>query len=106
LIFEGVEQLMAPRKIDDVGVRLIFTGRVQGVYFRASTKEEALRLGLCGWVRNLPDGRVEAWVEGDRQAVGQLLEYCQDGIPNALVDMVDMEEGPSTGDHPSFEIRI
>ena len=91
---------------DEVGVRLLFTGRVQGVYFRANTKEEALRLGLRGWVRNLPDGRVVAWVEGDRQAVDQLLEYCQGDIPNARVDMVDMEEGTPTGDYPTFEIRM
>ncbi len=91
---------------DEVGVRLLFTGRVQGVYFRVNTKEEALRLGLRGWVRNLPDGRVVAWVEGDRQAVDQLLEYCQGDIPNARVDMVDMEEGTPTGDYPSFEIRM
>jgi acylphosphatase len=103
---EGVEHMTASGTVDEVGVRLFFTGRVQGVFFRANTKEEALRLGLRGWVRNLPDGRVEAWVEGDRQAVGQLLEYCQDDIPNARVDMVDMEEGTPSGDYPSFEIRM
>jgi acylphosphatase len=90
---------------DEVGVRLTFTGRVQGVYFRANTQRKALSLGLQGWVRNLPDGRVEAWIEGDRRKVGELLEFCQSDIPHAVVDMVDMEEGPPTGDHPSFEIR-
>lgn len=98
--------MTASGEVDEVGVRLVFTGRVQGVYFRANTKEKALRLGLSGWVRNLPDGRVEAWVEGDRQAIGQLLEYCQGEIPNATVDMVDMEESAPTGDYPSFEIRM
>ena len=92
--------------VNEVGVHLFFAGRVQGVYFRANTKEEALRLGLSGWVRNLPDGRVEAWVEGDRQAVDQLLVYCQGDIPNARVDMVDKEEGAPTGDYPSFEIHM
>ncbi len=98
--------MTASGEVDEVGVRLVFTGRVQGVYFRANTKEKALRLGLSGWVRNLPDGRVEAWVEGDRQAIGPLLEYCQGDIPNAMVDMVDMEESTPTGDYPSFEIRM
>jgi acylphosphatase len=105
-MFGGILHMMASGEVDEVGVRLFFTGRVQGVYFRANTKDEALRLGLSGWVRNLPDGRVEAWVEGDRQAVGKLLVYCQGDIPNAQVDLVDMDEGSPTGDYPSFEIRM
>jgi acylphosphatase len=103
---EGESYMMTSGESDEVGVRLFFTGKVQGVYFRANTKEEALRLGLRGWVRNLPDDRVEAWVEGDRQAVGQLLVFCQGDIPNAQVDLVDMDEGTPTGDYPSFEIRM
>ncbi len=97
--------MSATQEGDAVGVRLLFTGRVQGVYFRANTQRKARSLGLQGWVRNLPDGRVEAWVEGDRDKVGELLEFCQSDIPNAVVDMVDMEEGVPTGDHPSFDIR-
>ncbi len=98
--------MMASGRTDEMGVRLFFNGRVQGVYFRANTREVALRLGLYGWVRNLPDGRVEAWVEGDRQAIGQLLEYCQADIPNARVEMVEKEEGTPTGDYSSFEIHM
>ena len=90
---------------DEVGVHLLFTGRVQGVFFRANTRQQAMSLGLKGWVRNLPDGRVEAWVEGGRADVGRLIEFCQTGIPHALVDMVDMEEGSPTGDYQSFEVR-
>jgi len=97
--------MMTSGGADEAGVRLIFSGRVQGVYFRANTTEVAIRLGLHGWVRNLPDGRVEAWVEGDRQAIGQLLEYCQADIPNARVDMVEKEEGTPTGAYSSFEIH-
>jgi acylphosphatase len=89
---------------DPVAVHAHFTGIVQGVYFRASTKRQAERLGLRGWVRNLPDGRVEAWIEGDRPAVGDLIDYCQTGIRGATVDMVDMEESEATGDYPTFEI--
>ena len=96
---------MADEDVDNMGVRLLFTGRVQGVYFRANTRQQALQLGLRGWVRNLPDGRVEAWVEGGRSDVGRLVKFCQTGIPGARVDMVDMEEAPPTGDYPSFEVR-
>ncbi len=55
-------------------VRVIVEGRVQGVWFRDTTREEALRLGVAGWVRNLPDGRVEAVFEGPPTAVAALLE--------------------------------
>lgn len=96
---------MAKDEGDGVGVRLLFTGRVQGVFFRANTRQQALQLGLRGWVRNLPDGKVEAWVEGDRSDVGRLIEFCQTGITGARVDMVDMEEASPTGDYTSFEVR-
>lgn len=85
-------------------VHVHFTGIVQGVYFRAHTQRQAQRLGLRGWVRNLPDGRVEAWIEGDRSAIGELIEYCQEGIPSARVDNADVEEVEPMGDHPTFEI--
>ncbi len=89
---------------EEVAVHAYFTGIVQGVYFRANTKRQAERLGLRGWVRNLPDGRVEAWIEGSRPAVGSLIEYCSNGIAAATVDMVDMDESEPTGDYPTFEI--
>ncbi len=81
-----------------------FTGVVQGVYFRAHTRREAQRLGLRGWVRNLPDGRVEAWAEGDRASVDRLLEYCRTEIPAARVDDMEVREVEPSGDYPSFEI--
>jgi acylphosphatase len=90
---------------DEVGVHMFFTGIVQGVFFRASTQRQAQRLGLRGWVRNLHDGRVEAWIEGDRTAIGNLVKYCQEGIHAARVDMVDMEETEPTGDYTTFEIE-
>ena len=89
---------------EKVAVHAYFGGIVQGVYFRANTKRQAERLGLVGWVRNLPDGRVEAWVEGRRQDVGNLLEFCQHRIPAATVDAVDTAESEPTGDYPTFEI--
>jgi len=89
---------------EQIAVHAHFTGIVQGVYFRASTKRQAERLGLRGWVRNLPDGRVEAWIEGDTPSVESLIEHCRTGIPGATVDRVDMERTEATGDHEVFEI--
>ena len=89
---------------DPVGVHVIFSGMVQGVFFRANTRREARRLGLKGWVRNLPDGTVEAWIEGDRSVIDQLFGFCRTEIPIARVDRVAIEDGPYTGDFPSFEV--
>ena len=89
---------------DLVSAHVVFSGIVQGVFFRANTRREALRLGLKGWVRNLPDGTVEAWVEGDRHNIDGLMAFCETGIPIARVDRVDIKEGAYTGDFPSFEI--
>ena len=89
---------------DEIGVHAYFTGMVQGVFFRASTQRKARSLGLRGWVRNLPDGRVEAWIEGDRTDIGRLVAFCQGEIPAARVDLVDFEEGGTTGDYADFEI--
>jgi acylphosphatase len=73
------------------------TGRVQGVWFRASTREEARRLALDGWVRNLPDGRVEAVFEGEEAALEGMLAWCRTGPPGARVDEVEAVRGPATG---------
>ncbi len=63
-------------------------GRVQGVFYRHSTKTEARALGLSGWVRNMDDGSVEAEVEGPRDVVEKLIDWCRIGPPNARVDNV------------------
>ena len=70
-------------------VRVLITGRVQGVLFRESTRREADRLGVSGWVRNLPDGRVEALFEGLPAAVDQLVRWCHHGPDGAVVDSVE-----------------
>jgi acylphosphatase len=67
------------------------TGRVQGVYYRASTREEARERGVDGWVRNLTDGRVEAVFEGPGPAVESLVEWCHDGSSRARVEDVAVE---------------
>lgn len=91
---------------DRVRARIVVSGRVQGVAFRQSTADEGRRLGVEGWVRNLPDGRVEAEVEGERAAVGALVRWCHAGPPAARVDRVEVEWADPAGDLGAFEIRF
>ncbi len=86
-------------------VHVYISGRVQGVYFRAYTKEEADRLGLTGFVRNLPDGRVEAVFEGDEELIEEMIRWCHVGSPYAKVSGVEVHEEPYTGKFSRFEIR-
>lgn len=80
-------------------------GRVQGVFYRQSTQQAAIRMGLTGWVRNLPDGSVEAVVEGPADAVRELLEWCRQGPPAAEVTAVDADWTDATGEFLRFEVR-
>lgn len=68
------------------------TGLVQGVFFRAWTADEARRLGIIGWVRNCPDGSVEAHIEGELNSVERLVALLHDGPPHARVDTVKISE--------------
>lgn len=83
--------------------RLIVRGRVQGVGYRWSCREEALRLGLAGWVRNLPDGSVEVAVEGDEVAVDRLASWCRQGPSPARVTEVEAHDEVARGEQ---EFRI
>lgn len=85
-------------------LHLVVSGRVQGVAFRQATADEARRLGLAGWVRNLPDGRVEAVAEGARPALEGLLAYCRRGPPLARVDAVEAAWSAGRGDLPPFQV--
>jgi len=80
------------------------SGRVQGVFFRAHTKEVAEKLGLTGWVRNLPDGRVEAVFEGEEDAVKEAIEWCKRGPPLARVEKVEVRYEDPTGEFRDFRI--
>ena len=73
-------------------IRCVVGGRVQGVFYRASTGEQAERLRLDGWVKNLADGRVEVVVSGDEQAVADLVRWLWQGSPSARVESVRLEE--------------
>jgi acylphosphatase len=86
-------------------IHLIIKGRVQGVWFRASTQEKAMELGLTGWVRNRRDGSVEVMAEGDAIKVEELKNWCYKGPRGAMVSQVDSEELEFLGDLDRFEIR-
>lgn len=88
-----------------VRARVLVSGLVQGVFFRASTYEKAKELGLFGWVRNLPDGRVEAVFEGNEAKVKEAVEWCRRGPPAARVSGVEVEYSPVLGDFSDFKIR-
>ena len=81
------------------------SGKVQGVYFRATTREEARERGVTGWVRNLDDGRVEAVFEGKRGDVESMVEFCHEGSSAARVKDVEVEWEDATGGFGGFEIR-
>ena len=83
---------------------VLVTGRVQGVYFRYSTREKARSLGLTGWVRNLPTGQVEAVFEGEDSKVNEMIDWCHRGPAGAKVDKVEVARSPAQGEFPQFKI--
>jgi acylphosphatase len=82
----------APRRPAVVRVRVLVSGRVQGVWYRETCRREAERLGVAGWVRNRPDGRVEIEAEGPRPAVDALVGWARRGPPRAVVDTLVVED--------------
>lgn len=84
--------------------RCLVSGRVQGVWFRAWTKENAQGLGLTGWVKNLPDGRVEALIQGPRKAVDDMAARLRQGPPSSRVTGVDCEDVDDVN-YDDFSIR-
>lgn len=85
-------------------VHMVISGRVQGVFFRATTKDEARSRGLTGWVRNTGDGRVEAEVQGPPDAVDQLIDECRTGPPMAKVSDVEVEPVDVVPDESRFRV--
>ena len=88
-----------------VRAHLFITGRVQGVFFRASSREEAQSRKLTGWVRNLYDGRVEAVFEGEDEAVQSMISWCHSGPSHAAVTDVSVEIGEPGGEYTDFDMR-
>lgn len=80
-------------------------GYVQGVFFRYETSKVARSLRVNGWVRNLPDGRVEAVFEGEKENVEEMVKFCRQGPPGAQVDNVEVKWEPHRGEFSGFEIR-
>ena len=83
---------------------VIVTGYVQGVFFRHTTAQRARARSLTGWVRNMPDGRVEAVLEGEESDVRDMVDWCRSGPPHATVESVDVEWQPSLSDFSGFRI--
>ena len=81
------------------------SGQVQGVFFRDSTRRKAEELGLAGWVKNLPDGKVEAVFEGPSQSVREMIRWCEEGPRHASVENVDTDFENTGGDLEGFEVR-
>lgn len=84
--------------------RVKFYGRVQGVYFRRRTSDAASEHDVTGWVRNLPDGSVEAEFSGDVEKVENVIEYCRNKLPVARVDRVEIID-VEYADHSGFKIK-
>jgi acylphosphatase len=86
-------------------VALRIKGRVQGVFFRDSTRQQAVRLGITGWVRNIPGGDVEALAEGPAEALEAWVRWCHRGPPAAKVDAVERTDSEPTGEFADFSVR-
>jgi acylphosphatase len=89
-----------------VRIHAYITGRVQGVFYRAETREQALLLGVTGWVRNLADGRVEVVGEGEEQRVRKLIAWCRQGPPRSRVDQVEELMEDYSGNYDTFSITL
>jgi acylphosphatase len=88
--------------MDNIRVRAVIEGIVQGVWFRESTRREAQSLGVNGWVRNRRDGAVELVAEGPRDKVEALVKWCRRGPPSARVERVDVTEESWRGEFDTF----
>ncbi len=86
-------------------VHVFVSGKVQGVFFRSSTKDTAEKLGLSGWVRNLADGRVEALFEGKKETVEKMIEWCKFGPEFAEVTGLQVIAEEYKGEFSSFLLR-
>jgi acylphosphatase len=91
----------------DIRIRLIIKGRVQGVWFRDSARRKALEINsVYGWVKNRPDGTVEAVAEGPEEKIAGFVEWCHHGPPHANVTGVEVIEESWKGEFDSFDIEF
>jgi acylphosphatase len=87
-----------------IRAHILVSGRVQGVFFRQETDAKAKRHNVTGWVRNLPDGRVEAILEGEKEAVDSVIEFCRRGPPGAYVSKLEVSWEDWVGEFSDFKI--
>ncbi|MDQ3862938.1 MAG: acylphosphatase [Actinomycetota bacterium] len=92
------------RSSDLERAHVLVSGQVQGVFFRDSTRQKAEELGLEGWVKNVPDGRVEALFEGPSEKVREMVRWCEEGPRHASVESVDTNFESARGDLETFEV--
>lgn len=85
-------------------VHILVSGMVQGVFFRHSARQLAEKLGLVGWIRNNPDGTVEALAQGEKKSLEEFIAWCKKGPSASQVEKVDIEWDDKQGDHNDFEI--
>lgn len=88
----------------NVRAHMFVSGRVQGVFFRQRTKQEAQSRGVTGWVRNLDDGRVEAVFEGEEDDVEALVAFCRSGPRGAVITKVELAWEKFMGEFQNFEV--
>lgn len=87
------------------GLHILVSGTVQGVCYRSNTQEQAKKLGLTGWVKNLPDGNVEIVAEGEREKLEQLLDYCWHGPEGAKVSDIEYTWQDAKDEFSDFKIK-
>ena len=86
-------------------IHVFITGRVQGVFFRQSTRVMAIKNNVNGWVRNLDDGRVEIIAQGEEQDIDNLSNWCRTGPANSRVDEFELQEESIAQEFENFEVR-
>jgi acylphosphatase len=92
------------RGVDRCRAHIFVSGRVQGVSFRYAALRQAGHVGVTGWVRNLTDGRVEIVCEGEARGMRQMVDWCHEGPPGALIEEVEVAWEHPTGEFSTFEI--
>lgn len=83
---------------------VFISGRVQGVFFRSETRRIAIEYDVKGWIRNLPDGRVEGVFEGDEEDVSKVVEFCKKGPPGAAITCAEVKRETYSDGYNNFEI--
>lgn len=87
-------------------VKIIVSGKVQGVFYRANAKRKAEELGLTGWVKNTPNNKVEILAEGEEDKLREMAEWCRNGSSGAIVDKVEAKWMESEKKFDKFEIIV